>query len=119
MEYVYATLTLEETDSEINETNLTAVLEAAGADVTESRVKAFVAALEGVDIGTLRADAGLPVDAQAPADTDADAPADAEDDAEDDSIVDGDARTLDDGDGDGARNGTGEETESSSGTDGV
>lgn len=49
MKYTYATLLLDETDAEINERNLTAVLEAAGADVTTSRVKAMVAALEGVD----------------------------------------------------------------------
>jgi large subunit ribosomal protein L12 len=50
MEYVYAALILNETDEEINEDNLTEVLEAAGADVEESRVKALVAALEDVDI---------------------------------------------------------------------
>ena len=50
MEYVYAALILHETDEELNEDNLTAVLESAGADVEESRVKALVAALEDVDI---------------------------------------------------------------------
>ncbi|WP_254822738.1 50S ribosomal protein P1 [Haloglomus halophilum] len=50
MEYVYAALILNETGEEINEDNLTGVLEAAGADVEESRVKALVAALEDVDI---------------------------------------------------------------------
>ena len=50
MEYVYAALILNETDAEINEENLTDVLEAAGVDVEESRVKALVAALEDVDI---------------------------------------------------------------------
>jgi len=50
MEYVYAALTLNESDEEINEENVTAVLEAAGVDVEESRVKALVAALEDVDI---------------------------------------------------------------------
>ncbi|MEF8830707.1 MAG: 50S ribosomal protein P1 [Halobacteriales archaeon] len=50
MEYVYAALILNETGEEINEDNLTDVLEAAGADVEESRVKALVAALEDVDI---------------------------------------------------------------------
>ena len=50
MEYVYAALILHETGEEINEDNLTGVLEAAGADVEESRVKALVAALEDVDI---------------------------------------------------------------------
>ena len=50
MEYVYAALVLHETGEEINEENLSAVLEAAGADVEDSRVKALVAALEDVDI---------------------------------------------------------------------
>ncbi|WP_256686736.1 50S ribosomal protein P1 [Halococcus qingdaonensis] len=50
MEYVYAALILNETDEEINEENVTDILEAAGADVEESRVKALVAALEDVDI---------------------------------------------------------------------
>lgn len=58
MEYVYATLTLSETGAEINERNLTAVLDAAGADIVESRVKALIAALETVDIEALGEQAG-------------------------------------------------------------
>ena len=50
MEYVYAALILNESGEEINEENLTTVLEAAGVDVEQSRVKALVAALEDVDI---------------------------------------------------------------------
>src|SRR6056297_35215 len=50
MEYVYAALILNESGDEINEDNLTDVLEAAGVSVEESRVKALVAALEDVDI---------------------------------------------------------------------
>ena len=50
MEYVYTALLLNESSEEINEENVTAVLESAGADVEESRVKALVAALEDVDI---------------------------------------------------------------------
>ncbi len=50
MEYIYAALILNETGAEINEGNLTDVLESAGVDVEESRVKALVAALEDVDI---------------------------------------------------------------------
>jgi large subunit ribosomal protein L12 len=50
MEYVYAALILNESGEELNEDNITAVLEAAGVDVEESRVKALVAALEDVDI---------------------------------------------------------------------
>jgi large subunit ribosomal protein L12 len=50
MEYVYAALILNESGEEINEENLTGVLEAAGVDVEQSRVKALVAALEDVNI---------------------------------------------------------------------
>ena len=50
MEYVYAALILNESGEEINEGNLTDVLDAAGVDVEESRVKALVAALEDVEI---------------------------------------------------------------------
>jgi large subunit ribosomal protein L12 len=50
MEYVYAALIVNEAGGELNEDNITAVLEAAGVDVEESRVKALVAALEDVDI---------------------------------------------------------------------
>ena len=50
MEYVYAALILNESGAEINEKNLTNVLDAASVDVEESRVKALVAALEDVDI---------------------------------------------------------------------
>ena len=50
MEYVYSALILNESGAEINEDNLTDVLDAAGVDVEESRVKALVAALEDVDI---------------------------------------------------------------------
>jgi large subunit ribosomal protein L12 len=50
MEYVYAALILNETGAEINEENLTNVLESAKVDVEESRVKALVAALEDIDI---------------------------------------------------------------------
>src|SRR6056297_2173826 len=57
MEYVYAALILNEADAEINEDNLTDVLDAAGVDVVESRVKALVAALENVDIDEAVADA--------------------------------------------------------------
>lgn len=50
MEYVYAAAILHELDQEINEPNMKAVLEAAGANVSESQVKALIAALEGVDL---------------------------------------------------------------------
>lgn len=50
MEYVYAAMVLHSVGKKINEKNLTGVLKAAGVDVDETRVKALVSALEGVDI---------------------------------------------------------------------
>ncbi len=65
MEYVYAALILNESGEEINEDNLTAVLDAAGVDVEESRVKALVAALEDVDIDDAVSEAAVPAGAAA------------------------------------------------------
>jgi large subunit ribosomal protein L12 len=50
MEYIYAALLLHNAGKAITEETITAVLKAAGTEVNESRVKALVAALEGVDI---------------------------------------------------------------------
>jgi large subunit ribosomal protein L12 len=57
MEYVYAAAILHELDREINERNMKETLEGAGADVSESRVKALIAALEDVNIDRAVADA--------------------------------------------------------------
>ncbi|WP_332898716.1 MULTISPECIES: 50S ribosomal protein P1 [unclassified Haladaptatus] len=93
MEYIYAALILNETDAEINEENLTAVLDAAGVDVEESRVKALVAALEDVDI-----EDAIEQAAAVPAAGGAAAPAEGGDDSDDDS--DDDAAAADEGDDD-------------------
>ncbi|MBS3118163.1 50S ribosomal protein P1 [Candidatus Woesearchaeota archaeon] len=50
MEYVYAAMLLHKAGKEITEHSVKKVLEAAGAKVDEARVKALVAALEGVNI---------------------------------------------------------------------
>lgn len=50
MEYIYAAMILHTVGNEINEENVTKILEAAGVDVDETRVKALIAALEDVDI---------------------------------------------------------------------
>ncbi|MEM4101750.1 MAG: 50S ribosomal protein P1, partial [Desulfurococcaceae archaeon] len=50
MEYVYATLLLYKAGKEINEENLKRVLEAAGVEVDEVRVKSIVAAIKNIDI---------------------------------------------------------------------
>lgn len=50
MEYVYAAMLLHKAGHQINEANVTKVLTAAGAKVEEAKVKALVAALDGVNI---------------------------------------------------------------------
>jgi large subunit ribosomal protein L12 len=102
MEYVYAAVLLHESGEELNEENITNVLEAAGVDVEESRVKALVAALEDVDIEeAIETAAAVPAsggsaggaagDADESADEDGDdggdeAEAEAEDDEEEEDV---------------------------------
>ncbi len=50
MNEVYAALILHEAKKEINEENIKKILEAAGVPVEEAKIKALVAALEGVNI---------------------------------------------------------------------
>ncbi|MBI3031916.1 50S ribosomal protein P1 [Candidatus Woesearchaeota archaeon] len=50
MEYVYAAMLLHKAGHQINEANVTKVLTAAGAKAEEAKVKALVAALDGVNI---------------------------------------------------------------------
>ncbi|OPY25968.1 MAG: 50S ribosomal protein L12 [Methanocella sp. PtaU1.Bin125] len=50
MEYVYAALLLHKAGKPVDENGVTSVLKAAGVTVNEARVKALVAALEGVNI---------------------------------------------------------------------
>jgi len=106
MEYVYAALILNESGEEINEDNLTDVLDAAGVDVEESRVKALVAALEDVDIDeAVDEAAAAPVaagGAAAPAaegDAEDDAGAEEEEAAEEEAAADDDDDDEDEGDG--------------------
>jgi large subunit ribosomal protein L12 len=68
MEYVYAALMLHSAGKEISEGAVKKVVEAAGATPDEVRIKALVAALEGVDISkVLSQAAAMPVAAVAPA----------------------------------------------------
>ena len=90
MEYVYAALILNENDEEINEDNVTGVLEAAGVDVEESRVKALVAALEDVDIEEAVETAAAAPAAGTAAGGAADDEDEAADEADDDDEDDGD-----------------------------
>lgn len=59
MEYIYAALLLHKSGKDITEESITAVLQAAGTEVNESRVKALIAALEGVNIEEAMATAAV------------------------------------------------------------
>ncbi|MDP6626266.1 MAG: 50S ribosomal protein P1 [Methanopyri archaeon] len=50
MEYVYAAMLLHKAGKDINEANLKKVVTSTGAKADETRIKALVSALEGVDI---------------------------------------------------------------------
>jgi large subunit ribosomal protein L12 len=50
MNEVYAALILHEAKKEINEENIKKILEAAGAQVEEAKIKALVTALQGINI---------------------------------------------------------------------
>jgi large subunit ribosomal protein L12 len=50
MEYIYAAMLLHTTGEEINEGNVKKVIESAGAEADDARIKALIAALEDVDI---------------------------------------------------------------------
>lgn len=66
MEYIYAGLLLHAAKQPIDESHVTKILEAAGAKPDAARVKALVAALEGVNIDEAISKAAMPV-AAAPA----------------------------------------------------
>ena len=72
MEYVYAALLLHKAGKPVDENGVTSVLKAAGVAVNEARVKALVAALEGVNIDEAISKAAF---AAAPAPAAAGAPA--------------------------------------------
>lgn len=71
MEYVYAAMLLHKAKKEINESNVSKVLEAAGVNADSAKVKALCAALHGVNIEEAIAKAAVvaaaPVAAAAPA----------------------------------------------------
>jgi len=76
MEYIYAALLLHKAGKEIKEENVKAVLNAAGIAVDDARVKAMVAALEGINIEeAISKAASAPVAVAAPAAPAAAAPA--------------------------------------------
>jgi large subunit ribosomal protein L12 len=59
MEYVYAALLLHKAGKPVDENGVTSVLKSAGVAVNEARVKALVAALEGVNIDEAIAKAAI------------------------------------------------------------
>ncbi|VVB71615.1 50S ribosomal protein L12 [uncultured archaeon] len=66
MEYVYAALLLHSAGKDVNEDGIKKVVEASGVAADEIRIKALVAALEGVDIAkVLSQAAAVPVAAAA------------------------------------------------------
>jgi large subunit ribosomal protein L12 len=67
MELVYAGLLLHSLKKEINEAHLTSVLKAAGSSAEAGAVKAFLAALQGVNIEEAIAKAAVAPAAAAPA----------------------------------------------------
>ena len=76
MEYVYAALLLHSAGKDVNEEGIKKVVEASGLAADEVRIKALVAALEGVDIATVLSQAAaVPVAAVAAAPVAAAAPA--------------------------------------------
>ncbi len=66
MEYIYGALLLHSAGKEISEDSVKKVLEAAGVEVDEAKVKALVSSLEGVNIDEVLSKAAVPV-AAAPA----------------------------------------------------
>jgi len=67
MEYVYAALLLHKLGKPIEEAGMRKILEAAGANADESKIKSLVASLKGVDIdAALKEAVAMPV-AAAPA----------------------------------------------------
>ncbi|WML67451.1 MAG: hypothetical protein METHP_00982 [Methanoregula sp. SKADARSKE-2] len=76
MEYIYAALLLHKAGKKVDENGVKGVLTAAGVAVNETRVKALIAALEGVNIEEAISKAAAPVAvAAAPAAAVAAAPA--------------------------------------------
>jgi len=68
MEYIYAAMLLHKAGKKIDEAGVKKVLEAAGVGVDDGKIKALVAALDGVNIDeAVKEAAAAPVAATAPA----------------------------------------------------
>jgi large subunit ribosomal protein L12 len=60
VEYIYSALLLHSANKEITEENVKKVLHSVGAKVDESRIKALIASLEGVNIDEVTKQAAMP-----------------------------------------------------------
>ena len=67
MEYIYSALLLYKAGQKINNKGMDAVLTAAGVKADKSRIKALIAALDGVDIEEALKGAAMPMAVAAPA----------------------------------------------------
>ena len=61
MEYIYSAMLLHKAGKQVNEANIRRVLEAAGINAEEGRVRALVAALDGVNIDEVVKEAAIPM----------------------------------------------------------
>ncbi|MBD3155095.1 MAG: 50S ribosomal protein P1 [Candidatus Aenigmarchaeota archaeon] len=61
MEYIYSAMLLHSAGKEIDEKNVKKVIEAAGVKAEDAKIKAMIAALEGVDIEEVVSKAAVPV----------------------------------------------------------
>lgn len=77
MEYIYAAMLLHKAKKDINEGNLKKVITSAGVTADETRIKALVSALDGVNIAEVIEKAAFAPMAAAPAASGAAAPASA------------------------------------------
>lgn len=75
MEYIYSAMLLHAADKKIDEASVKKVLDAAGVKADDARIKALVAALDGVDIEEAMNKAAIAPSAAAPAATAEAAPA--------------------------------------------
>jgi large subunit ribosomal protein L12 len=88
MEYVYAAMLLHAAEKDIDEKTVSAILKAAGVKADDSRVKALVASLAGVDIADAMAQAAAAAPAAAGS-SDAPAPVEEEEEEEEEAGFDG------------------------------
>lgn len=61
MEYIYGAMLLHKAGKQVNEANIKRVMEAAGIHADDGKVRALIAALDGVNIDEVVKQASLPV----------------------------------------------------------